>query len=111
MTSKKRSGEYYGSDVGRKKKREHNAARTRRRENGPLVPESPQVASSTAALPPSAPSMPVPPMALSSPADFKESVIQYTRLIMTHTEGRKVSRDEALATLRGVVRQRSLDST
>ena len=43
--------------------------------------------------------------------DFKESVVEYTRLIMAHTERRKVSRCEALATLRRVVRQRSLDTT
>jgi len=105
MASKQRSGAYNGSDEGRKKKQAHNAARARGREDVPSSASPPPTSVVTMSDQPvvATPSPDVP--------KFKESVIEYTRLIMTHTEGRKVSRDEALATLIGVVRQRSLDST
>jgi hypothetical protein len=108
MTSKRRSADYYRSDEGRKKKRAHNAARKGNQGEDGSLPAAvdPLPVPSPAAVPPdqTSPSSPSEPR-------FKESIIEYTRLIMSMTDGRKVSRDEALATLTRVVRQRSLDST
>lgn len=115
MGSKRRSAEYYQSNEGRKKKRAHNEARNRSPGDEALPPVSPDpLPDASSPLP----SESMTPEASSSVAssqppegpEFKESIVEYTRLIMALTERRKVSRDEALATLRRVVRQRSLDS-
>ncbi len=83
MKSKKRSAEYYKTADGQMKKMRQNACR-----NGAVA----------------APSSP-------TESEFKESVVEYTRLLISMTEHRKVSRDEAVAELRRVVSQRSLDTT
>ena len=101
MGSKRRSNDYYSSDSGRKKKRDHNIARKR-----PVVDEV-----SPPSSPSDAPSAPL--SAQTQPpteAVFKDSVVEYTRLIISMTERRKVSRKEALAALRRAVSQHSLDS-
>lgn len=111
MCSKHRSGAYYRSEEGRKKKRRHNAARSRDE-----VKETPGAVNASES--PNDTGSPSPhisplPTATTLPLvelEFKESIIEYTRLIMDLTGARKVSHDEALATLRRVVRQRSLDS-
>lgn len=97
MTSRRRSGDYYQSDEGKRKKRGHNAARLHN-DDSQLVTTG-EADPAVEGLSPEA-----------EESHFKESVVQYTRMVMSRTEGRKVSRDEALATLRRVVRQRSLDS-
>jgi len=94
--------------VGREKKKRRNALRSSSRREDDILPPSPPVSIESA--PPSGAAM-VDDSVPTDVPDFKESVVEYTRLIMAHTERRKVSRCEALATLRRVVRQRSLDTT
>jgi len=113
MASKRRSAEYYRSPEGRKKKLALNAARQAQPDDegtaaavsgSPAAPLSALVADSAAGCASPTPDLPAVPQ-------FKESIIQYTRLVMSQTDRRAVSREEALATLQRVVRQRGLDST
>ena len=83
MKSKKRSSEYSKSADGRMKKKRQNASRNN------------EVAD---------------PRQSSPEPEFKESVIEYTRLLIGMTERRKISRDEAVTELRRIVSQRSLDT-